>query len=103
MKPLALLRTQLAAGKFEFTQHALKRVVERNIANSEIREAGAHAVIIEDYPSDKYDPSCLLLGVTLADRPLHIQVTRKPGPLTKIITLYEPNPTEWINLIERRK
>ena len=32
MKPLAVLRAQLAAGEFEFTQHALKRVVERNIS-----------------------------------------------------------------------
>ena len=32
MKPLTNLRAQLAAGEFEFTQHALKRVVERNIA-----------------------------------------------------------------------
>jgi hypothetical protein len=65
MKLLATLRAQLVAGEFEFTQHALKRVVERNIANAEIREADAHAVIIEDYPSDKYGPSCLLLGMTI--------------------------------------
>jgi hypothetical protein len=103
MKRLSVLRAQLSAGEFEFTQHALKRVVERNIANSEIREAGAHAVIIEDYPSDKYGPSCLLLGVTLTNRPLHIQVARRPGPRTKIITLYEPDPAEWVKLIERRK
>lgn len=103
MKLLATLRTQLVAGEFEFTQHALKRVVERNIANTEIREAGAHAVIIEDYPSDKYGPSCLLLGMTIANRPLHIQVARQAGKRTKIITLYEPDPIEWINLVERRK
>lgn len=65
MKPLAEIRTQLAAGEFEFTQHALKRVVERNLSNLEIRQAGSHAVIIEDYPEDKYSPSCLLLGFTL--------------------------------------
>jgi len=46
VKPLAVLRAQLAAGEFEFTQHALKRVVERNISNAEIREAGTRAVVI---------------------------------------------------------
>ena len=104
MKPLSVLRSQLAAGEFEFTHHALKRVVERNISNAEIREAGALAVIIEDYPADKYSPSCLLLGYTTASRPLHIQVSRQSGqPRLKIITLYEPDPAEWIDLIERRK
>ena len=104
MKPLSVLRSQLAAGEFEFTHHALKRVVERNIANHEIREASAHAVIIEDYPADKYGPSCLLLGFSIANRPLHIQVTRQSGqPRPKIITLYEPDPAEWVDLVERRK
>jgi hypothetical protein len=103
MKRLSVVRAQLADGAFEFTQHALKRVVERNIANGEIREAGAHAVIIEDYPSDKYGPSCLLFGFTSTNRPLHIQVTRRAGPRLKIITLYEPDPTDWVNFIERRK
>ncbi len=104
MKTLATLRNQLAAGEFEFTLHALKRVVERNIANAEIREAGARAVIIEDYPGDKYGPSCLLLGFTLAKRALHVQVTRQSArPKLKIITLYEPDPREWIDFIERRK
>jgi hypothetical protein len=104
MKTLATLRAQLAAGEFEFTLHALKRVVERNIANAEIREAGARAVIIEDYPGDKYGPSCLLLGFTLVKRALHVQVTRQSSqPKLKIITLYEPDPREWIDLVERRK
>ncbi len=103
MKLLSYLRTQLVAGEFEFTQHALKRVVERNIANAEIREAGARAVIIEDYPADKYGPSCLLLGFTIVNRPLHIQVARQAGLRIKIITLYEPDPAEWVNYIERRK
>ncbi len=102
MKPLAVLRAQLAAGEFVFTGHALRRVVERNISTAEIREAGSRAVIIEDYPSDKYGPSCLLLGVTLAQRPLHIQVTRLTGSRTKIITLYEPDPAEWVDLVERK-
>lgn len=103
MKTLSVLRTQLVAGEFEFTLHALKRVVERNITNAEIREVGARAVIIEDYPGDKYGPSCLLLGFTIASRPLHVQVTRKSDqPRLKIITLYEPDPREWIDYIERR-
>ncbi len=104
MKLLSSLRTQLAAGKFEFTQHALKRVVERDIGNAEIREAGKRAVIIEDYPADKYGPSCLLLGFSLANRPLHIQVARQAGQTNlKIITLYEPDPAEWVNYVVRRK
>ena len=41
-------------------------------ANREIREAGATAELIDDYPDDKYSPSALLLGFTAAGRLLHL-------------------------------
>lgn len=103
MKTLARLRAQLAAGEFEFTEHALRRAVERDIADREIREAGGDAVLVEDYPADKYSPSCLLLGFTGSRRALHIQVSRAPDqPNVRIITLYEPDPAEWVDFITRR-
>jgi hypothetical protein len=74
MKSLTEIRRQLADGQFEFSRHAFRRVVERNISEEEIREAGTHAEIIEEYPDDKYSPSGLLLGFTAAGRPLHFQV-----------------------------
>ena len=102
-KPLARLREQLAAGEFEFSQHALRRLVERNVADQEICEAGAGAEIIEDYPGDKYSPSCLLLGFTWQRRALHFQVSRAPDQArVRIITLYEPDPAEWVDFRHRR-
>ena len=64
MKTLSAIQQQLAAGQFEFSRHAFRRVVERNISEREIREAGAKAEVVEDYPEDKYWPSALLLGFT---------------------------------------
>lgn len=89
-------------GEFEFSRHALKRVVERNINDQEIRQAGARATVIEDYPDDKYSPSCLLLGFTQAGRPLHLQVSLADTDLVRIITIYEPDPNEWVNYSQRR-
>lgn len=59
--------------------------------------------MIEDYPDDKYSPSCLLLGFTKGDRVLHIQVSRIESDITRIITLYEPDEQEWIDYRSRRK
>lgn len=61
-----------------------------------------NANIIEEYPEDRYSPSCLLLGFTQAGRPLHIQVSLADTDLVKIITLYEPSVEEWINYSQRR-
>lgn len=102
MKMLEQVRSQLAAGEFEFSRHALKRVVERNIGDQEIRQVGRQVNVIEDYPEDKYSPSCLLLGFTQTGRPLHIQVSLAETELVKIITIYEPDPREWINYSQRR-
>jgi len=56
----------MAEGRFDFSRHAFRRAVERNISAAEIREAGTNAEVVEDYPDDKYSPSALLLGFTAA-------------------------------------
>ena len=102
MKTLDEVRKQLSAGEFEFSRHAFKRVVERSIADQEIRDAGAQAGVIEDYPDDKYSHRCLLLGFTQNRRPLHIQVSLAETTLVKIITIYEPDANELVDYTTRR-
>lgn len=102
MKSLAEMRQQLCSGQFEFSRHAFKRAIERNISDLEIRQAGEIADIIEEYPDDKYSPSCLLLGFTGSDRPLHIQVSLADSARLKIITLYEPDEAQWIDYSQRK-
>lgn len=58
--------------------------------------------VIEDYPGDKYGPSCLILGFTKAGRALHLQCSHPSRPLIKIITLYEPDPDLWTDFRVRK-
>ncbi len=102
MKSLAEIRQHLCLGEFEFSRHAFKRAIERNISDLEIRQAGESVDIIEEYSDDKYSPSCLLLGFTRSDRPLHIQVSLANSSLLKIITLYEPDETQWTEYLQRK-
>ena len=96
------IRKKIAQNRFEYSQHAVDQSIIRHIGVSELREAIAHGEIIEDYPDDKYGPSCLILGFTLEQRPLHIQCSYPSRPLVKIITLYEPDVTLWIDFKIRR-
>ncbi|MBI3268146.1 MAG: DUF4258 domain-containing protein [Planctomycetes bacterium] len=66
------LRAALAAGRYQLSTHALRRVIERKLTAEMIRAAGDGAEVIEDYPDDKYCPSCLLLGFTPDGVPLHV-------------------------------
>lgn len=96
------IKEKIAQNKFEFSQHAVDQTIQRHISVQELREAVAVGEIIEDYPEDKYGPSCLILGFTSADRALHIQCSYPSRPLIKIITLYEPDPQRWIDFKVRR-
>ena len=96
------IRKDLAAGRFEFSRHAFHRAVERNISADEIVQAGTMAEVIEEYPDDKYLPSCLLFGFTRKQRPLHMQVCYTDTNVVKIITLYEPDPQQWKEHRKRR-
>jgi hypothetical protein len=102
MKAIERIRIQLATGRYTLTRHALRRAVERNISERDIRESGSLADIIEEYPEDKYSPSCLLLGFTDLGRPLHLHVSRADVDMVKIITLYEPQESEWLDYTTRR-
>ncbi len=64
MNTLEQVRRQLTEGEFDFSQHAFRRAVERNVSEQEIREAGADAIIVEEYLEDKYGPSSVVLGFT---------------------------------------
>lgn len=90
---IAALREAIALHHYLFTEHASDRAVLRNISSQEVEEAILDGEVIEDYPDDKYGPSCLILGYTKRGRPLHIQVTYPPE--VKVITVYSPSTEEW--------
>ena len=96
------LKRKVAAGEFELSRHATDQMAIRDISLSEIQEAIQQAEVIEDNPNDKYWPSCLLLGMTLSDRMLHLLCSYPTRPRVKLITLYEPDPAEWLNGRTRR-
>jgi len=97
------IQATVAANEFEFSRHAVDQSLRRRISVQEVREAVVVGQIIEDYPDDKYGPSCLFLGYTQKARPLHIQCSYASRPLVKVITVYEPDPDQWADLRTRKQ
>ena len=87
-------------GAHRYTVHAQGRMAQRQITDHEVQESilSSVAEVIEEYPTDKYSPSCLIYGRTVQGRVLHVQVNHSGV----IITAYDPDPEEWIDL-KRRK
>ena len=94
--------SKIESGLYEFSKHAVDQSILRSISLGEVVESIRDAIIIENYPNDKYGPSCLILGFTDAGRPLHVQCTSGSREILKIITLYEPDESLWIAFRERR-
>ena len=92
------IREKIAARQYEYSKHAVDQTILRAISVSELEEAISNqSEVIEDYPEDKYVPSCLILGFTRGNRPLHVQCSYPSRPLVKIVTVYEPDPDIWTN------
>jgi len=100
MVPINEIRNRIKNGDYRFSEHAVKRMIKRSIENFEIEEVLSNGEIIEEYPDDKYAPSCLIYGTTTDGRNLHVQLSVSP---VVIITLYEPDSDEWIDSKIRRQ
>lgn len=96
------IQKKFSRDEFEFSRHAVDRMLLRDIGVDEVRESIRAGEIIEDYPDDKYGPSCLIFGLTKRKRPLHIQCGYPIRSLIKVITVYQPDPAEWIEYRERK-
>lgn len=97
------IQAKIQRRMYEFSKHAVDQSIARDISVAELETAmAARAEVVEDYPDDKYGPSCLVLGFTDAGRPLHVQCSYPSRPLVKIITLYEPDPERWVDFRTRK-
>jgi hypothetical protein len=94
------IRVKINIREYRFSDHAVKRMIKRDIERIEIEEAVRTGEIIEEYPDDKYSSSCLIYGRTKSGRHLHVQISIPPTIV--VITAYEPDESEWIDRRVRR-
>lgn len=82
------------AGAIKWTTHVLARLQERGIEPSDIKNCITTGRIIEQYPDDYPYPSCLILGLTVAGKALHVVIGVGGGYLW-LVTAYYPDPLKW--------
>ena len=92
---LSLVR-KVAEKRILFLPHAIRQMSrpDRLITTSEIRRVITDGEVIEDYPEDVREHSCLILGFGDGTRPIHIVCSPKDEYLA-IITAYLPDEDEW--------
>ena len=84
--------------------HEGQYVAEDNLGFEEIFYSVQHGEIIEEYPSDKPYPSCLVLGATFSGDPIHtVWAYNEETTWAVLVTVYRPEPDRWINWRKRSK
>ena len=86
----------------QMTSHVIDRCKQRDITYIDIKHCVMTGQIIERYPDDYPYPSCLLLGVSVNNKYLHIVVSVNAG-LLWIITAYYPDTDKWESDLKTRK
>ena len=95
------IKDRVEKGNYQLKLHAMERASIRGIDPLEIKEALFNGEIIEDYPADKRGHSCLVYGKSQIGRDIHVLCGMAYDTLW-IITVYEPDPAEWVNPKTRR-
>lgn len=100
-KKINLIKEAVSNGNYRYTVHGAKQRVARRIKRREVEEAIDSGEIIEDYLEHHYGPACLLLGRTNEGKALHMLYSLQK--VVDIITIYEPDLTEWENDLRTRR
>ena len=97
-----IIKQLIKNGKIRWTNHVMIRLLQRNITQSDIENAILNGEIIEEYENDYPYPSCLVYGINLYNKVLHI-VCGSNGEELWIITAYYLDNIEWENNLKTRK
>jgi len=101
---IEVIKKLILEKKYRMTLHAeIERDADR-LTLHEIEKAilSSNSKIIEDYPNDPRGHSCLVLGFTEKQKPVHIVCGLREEEMLVIITVYRPDPQEWVDW-EKRK
>jgi hypothetical protein len=89
---------------FRITDHAYEEALSDHLTFEEIITSVLHGEIIEQYPTDKPYPSCLIFGENLRNEPVHrVWAFNKVNSWAVAITVYRPDPKRWIEWKTRRR
>lgn len=77
-------------------------MLQRDIAQEDIESALLNGEIIEEYENDYPYPSCLIYGINLNDKILHVVCGVNEVELW-IITAYYPDNKKWEKDLKTRK
>jgi hypothetical protein len=90
--------------RIRITDHADEEAQADRLSYEEIFFSVLRGEVIEEYPTDRPYPSCLIYGESFAGEPIHsVWAYNAETKWAVLVTVYRPDPKRWINWRVRRK
>jgi hypothetical protein len=94
----------IRANRIRITDHVDEEAEADKLTFDEIYFSVLHGEVIEEYPTEKPYPSCLIYGQTFSGDPVHsVWAYNESNKWAVLITVYRPDPNQWIDWRKRRK
>ena len=93
----------LRSNRIRITDHAEEEAQSDRLSFDQVLYSVQKGEIIEHYPNDTPYPSCLILGWTSSEDPVHsVWAYNRDNRWAVLITVYRPDPQRWYNWQERK-
>ena len=102
---LRRVQTLVLAGDFIVSRHGFRELAADDIVAQDAL-AGIHlAIVVEDYPDSRKEPSVLVLQHDRDGRPIHMMwgVPKSAGRPAILVTSYRPAPERWSADFRKRR
>ena len=100
---LEALKSVIFTDNFKITLHALNEMMEDSVSLYELKKSIQGGDIIEDYPSSKPLPACLILSFNSQNKPIHsVWAYDDTSSRAILVTVYRPNPEKWVKYKKRK-
>jgi hypothetical protein len=94
----------IQANRVIISRHAREEAENDNLKLEQILSSVMRGEIIKNYPEDRPYPSCLIYGKCQQQEPIHsVWAYNQDNGWAVLITVYRPDPQQWINWRTRRK
>lgn len=102
MIDIEILKSLNCTSQIAITEHARIRLIERGIVIDDVVSCISSGEIIKQYEDDTPFPSCLILGISTHNAPIHIVVSTD-NEYIHLITAYYPDCMKWEKDFKTRK
>jgi hypothetical protein len=102
---LAIVQRLLKQGEYLISRHGYRELAADDILLNEVLAGIESAVVVEDYPDSRKEPSVLVLQHDRTGLPIHVMwgVPKISGKPAALVTAYRPTAERWSSDFMKRK